>query len=137
MRVVDVTPYWKPEKRKKAGRTQWDVLRFKLNRHCAVCGDPSQSAHHIVRKSQGGDDVPENLIGLCGHGTRRCHGLVESRHRPTLSTLRYSLSDDQLAYVLGKKGQAWFDRAYPKPDCVVCDDLGCEACPRVDPKEAA
>ena len=132
----EVTPDWKPEKRKKATTKRWGEMRRGLNERCLVCGDPAQSAHHIVRKAQGGDDVPANLAALCGHGTRGCHGLVEARHRPTLSTLRYALSDDQLDYVLKKKGQAWFDRAYPKPDCVVCDDLGCSHCPSV-PKEAA
>lgn len=132
---MNVTPDWKPVKRQKASTKLWTEMRRGLDERCQVCGDPAQSAHHIVRKSQGGDDVPANLASLCGHGTRGCHGLVERRHRPTLSTLRYALSDDQLAYVLQKKGQAWLDRAYPKPACVVCDDLGCSHCP--DAKEAA
>ena len=133
----DVTPDWKPAPRKKATTKQWGIMRHRLNRHCAVCGDPAQSAHHIVRKSQGGDDLPENLIGLCGHGTRGCHGKAERRDRHALASIRYALTREQVAYVVGKKGEAWLDRAYPKPDCVVCDDLGCEHCGAVKPKEAA
>ena len=135
--MIDVTPDWKPVRRQKATRKQWTGIRANLNDRCVICGDPAQSAHHIVRKAQGGDDVPANLASVCGHGTRGCHGLIEARHRPTLSTLRFALTPEQRAYVLAKKGEAWFDRAYPKPDCVVCDDRGCEACPAVQPREAA
>lgn len=128
---MTVRPDWKPERRQKATRRQWERLREGVNVRCAVCGDPSQSAHHVVRRSQGGDDVLANLVGLCGHGTRGCHGLVERRKPEALAAVRRALTVDQLAYVLERKGQAWLDRAYPLPMCVVCDDLGCEHCPKV------
>ena len=132
---VDVTPDWKPERRIKAKRGDWKRWH-ETPAHCVICGDRAESKHHIVRKSQGGDDVPENLADVCGHGTRGCHGLIEARHHPTLCALRFALTPEQRAYVIGKKGEAWFDRAYPMPDCVVCGDLGCSHCPAV-PEEAA
>lgn len=129
--MTDVRPDWKPEKRQKATPKQWAILRFNLNRHCLICGDPSRSAHHLIKRSQGGDDRAENLVGLCGDGTRGCHGLVEGRRPFALSSLRRSLTDAQMAYVLQKKGVGWLDRAYPLL-CPVCDGYGCEFCPPVE-----
>ena len=45
---------------------------------CKRCGISSKrvtmSPHHIIKRSQGGDDVPENLINLCyGPGSNECH----------------------------------------------------------------
>lgn len=46
---------------------------------CVICWErPSESAHHGFKKGQGGDDVPANLFGVCGDGTRLCHGLLEA-----------------------------------------------------------
>lgn len=42
------------------------------SRDCLTCGYYRASAHHLVRRSQGGDDVMENLIPLCGS----CHGAL-------------------------------------------------------------
>ena len=36
---------------------------------CAYCSSPSVDIHHLVFKSQGGKDEPNNLIALC----RYCH----------------------------------------------------------------
>lgn len=47
---------------------------------CVRCGvsvaDRSRSIHHRVRRSQGGRNVPECLITLCGDGLTGCHGWV-------------------------------------------------------------
>lgn len=45
-------------------------------RWCAACGARAGSIHHIVQKGSPhfGDDVLENLLGLCGDGTTGCHG---------------------------------------------------------------
>lgn len=32
---------------------------------CQVCGMQAVDIHHIVFRSHGGDDIPENLICLC------------------------------------------------------------------------
>src|SRR5262249_49793873 len=46
------------------------------HRACAACGDPAGNAHHILQKGSPhfGDDVPGNLLPICGTGTRLCHG---------------------------------------------------------------
>lgn len=45
-----------------------------VNRECAACGDPATNGDHFLPKDKGGDDVEENIIGLCGTGTSKCHG---------------------------------------------------------------
>lgn len=45
---------------------------------CLRCGKPATNRHHRKRKSQGGDDSPENVIDLCGSGTTGCHGWVHA-----------------------------------------------------------
>ena len=46
---------------------------------CIVCGQPFPNGgahlHHVRRRSQGGEDKPENLVTLC----YRCH--IEKLHR--------------------------------------------------------
>jgi len=49
-----------------------EYVRNVRDRRCVYgfyCGDPCNSdilhVHHIKKRSQGGDDIPENLITLC------------------------------------------------------------------------
>ena len=44
---------------------------------CVICGEIDISIHHVLPRGQGGDDVWENLVPLCGSGTTGCHGGVE------------------------------------------------------------
>lgn len=56
-----------------------DVLalaRIRLGNSCAACGSPAGSVHHIIPRSQGGDDVMANLVLVCGSGTTGCHGAL-------------------------------------------------------------
>jgi hypothetical protein len=52
---------------------------------CVVCGGAAHgtrsvdwSIHHRLRRSQGGDNRPSNLVTTCGHGTAGDHGLIHS-----------------------------------------------------------
>jgi hypothetical protein len=36
---------------------------------CRACGKPGNQAHHLVYRSHGGSDRPENLVWCCA----RCH----------------------------------------------------------------
>ena len=45
---------------------------------CIICGGIDITIHHILPRSQLGDDVWENLVPLCGSGTHGCHGAVEA-----------------------------------------------------------
>ena len=53
---------------------------------CVLCGKAG-SLHHVYPRGQGGDDVPENLIGLCGSGTTGEHGLIEANDPATRKAL--------------------------------------------------
>ncbi len=44
------------------------------NGKCACCSSSIEHFHHIMPRSKGGSDTPENLIGLCNV----CHGKVHS-----------------------------------------------------------
>lgn len=40
---------------------------------CALCDDPRHlQIHHVIPRSEGGSDFPENLITLCS----KCHALA-------------------------------------------------------------
>lgn len=43
---------------------------------CAACGRPAGGVHHVIQRGAPhlGDDVFENLVGLCGSGSHGCHG---------------------------------------------------------------
>lgn len=44
--------------------------------YCGACGGQPGSVHHVVPRSEGGDDVAGNLMLLCGNGTMGCHGAL-------------------------------------------------------------
>jgi hypothetical protein len=114
-----VEPRPKPQRRLKATSAQWDEIREGFApATCVHCGLAAQSLHHIVPKSQGGDDVPENLAPVCGDGTRGCHGLIESHasgwERVAASIRPYVLLNrPRCAYVIGKIGWDRFNARYP------------------------
>lgn len=88
---------------------------------CVLCGKPG-SLHHIYPRGQGGDDLPENLVGLCGHGTSGEHGLVESGDVATLMELGLYIVDerpDVVVYLQTKLGEEagleWLRRKFYAP----------------------
>lgn len=107
----------RPRKRYKATPKEWEQIRSKLLlRACQVCLlRKADSLHHVVRKSQGGDDWPDNMLAVCGTGTTGCHGLLEARDRAALAKARLAILSSPAirAYILNRKGEAWLDRAYP------------------------
>ena len=46
---------------------------------CECCGRSNLrlSGHHIIPRSEGGDDVRGNVLVCCGDGTTLCHGALE------------------------------------------------------------
>jgi 5-methylcytosine-specific restriction endonuclease McrA len=104
----------KPVKRFRATAAGWVDLRArKLLGLCRVCEDAKAvSLHHVLPRSQGGDDVAENLVELCGDGTTGCHGLVEARDPWARSLLGQRLTVPERAYVITKQSVAWLEKNY-------------------------
>lgn len=82
---------------------------------CLTCGYYRASAHHLVKRSQGGDDVLDNLIPLCGacHGslhdgnTHHAYGVTHTPESVRNRIGQFLLSEagaDHLAYVHRKLG---------------------------------
>lgn len=102
----------------KDGKRKVDRMASKrtlsANRTCVICGDPAGEAHHVLPRSAGGDDVPENLVGLDSD----CHGDVEARRgtaRKELGAYIVRNRPDTLAYVrekLDPGGDAYLKRHY-------------------------
>jgi len=96
--------------------------KIRAEQRCRLCGmgfarGLGLTRHHVVPKGQGGDDVADNLVPLCGHGTIGCHGAVEHDIRARVR-LRAKLRPQEIAYAtrryreLGKPGG--FNTRYPK-----------------------
>lgn len=72
-----------------ASNSEWEAIREAKIGPCLVCMWLGQeqllpsSLHHIVPRSQGGDDLKENLVAVCGDGTSGHHGLLEAHDGET------------------------------------------------------
>lgn len=77
----------KPKSRRRASKAEWAELYALKIGPCVVCRflgrkqELRSSLHHVIAKSLGGEDVPENLVPVCGDGTTGDHGLLEA-HDP-------------------------------------------------------
>ncbi len=93
------------------------VGRLKCNAEavCRICGKRTLALdpHHIVPRSQGGDDVADNFAPLCAPWEPSCHRRVTENDPEALRALRAALRPEELAYVFARKGDAWLERRYP------------------------
>jgi 5-methylcytosine-specific restriction endonuclease McrA len=81
---------------------------------CRLCGSAfDMQRHHLVPRSQSGDDVDANLVPLCGARSADCHRRITENDAAYLRQLRASLHPDELAYITARKGEAWLDSRYP------------------------
>lgn len=101
-------------RRKVADARTWTELRSEklFGERCRCCGARADSLHHLVSRSRGGDDVADNLVPLCGDGTRGCHGSIERRTYGALHALALNLTDGEYAYVVGKLGEGAMGRLF-------------------------
>jgi 5-methylcytosine-specific restriction endonuclease McrA len=47
--------------------------------YCVICGAVAIDLHHIIYRSQGGTDTPENLAPMCF----KCHSDHHTNNKPT------------------------------------------------------
>ena len=84
-------------RRKVASPKQWQQIIAAKRGPCRVCDATSRIVdyHHLIPRSLGGDDVPDNIVPLC----RYCHDLVTRVDLNTVQLLALSLSAAERAYV--------------------------------------
>ena len=56
---------------------------------CRVCGRKANDVHHIIFRSHGGKDEPDNLICLC----RQCHEAAHADERVWRDTFQTMLKE--------------------------------------------
>jgi hypothetical protein len=111
-------------RRKVASPREWQrIIAAKIG-PCRVCMTPRLnggssahapypvSFHHLVPKSLGGDDLEDNIVPLCGDGTRGCHGKAEALDGFVLLHLAASLSEAEKAYCEAKLGEDALGRLF-------------------------
>ncbi len=109
----------KPERRVRASQSDWSDIHQHFNgAWCVSCGRPYESLHHILPRSQGGDDLVVNLAPLCGSGTTGCHGLLETHapgwERAAAKVRVYVLTNrERCVYMKSKVSWEAFDKRYP------------------------
>lgn len=100
---------YQPDPRPRA-RIKDSALMSGLHRRgvrCVLCGNRG-SLHHVLPRSARGDDLYENLVGLCGDGTTGEHGLVEAGDPVTCEKLGAYLEaerPDTIFYILDRLGE--------------------------------
>jgi hypothetical protein len=111
-----------------AWRKGWSVAA-KGEECCRNCGSTGTlHLHHAIPRSKYRRGRAELLNGIPLCPT--CHS---GWHSKKLAIYRSIFTEAEWAWFLsqeltGENIEAWLDRAYPKPACVVCNDLGCEFC---------
>jgi hypothetical protein len=66
---------------------------------CRICGHALVQLHHLIRRSQGGDDVADNLVPLC----LLCHGELHRDDGTTARRLMARLTPAELAYMRSRR----------------------------------
>jgi 5-methylcytosine-specific restriction endonuclease McrA len=88
--------------RKKASPDELAQIRKAKGSWCRLCvlegrrGTRQVELHHLIRRSQGGDDVPANLVPLCRQHHRQVHG----GNPDTIVALVGQLTRDERRYYL-------------------------------------
>jgi hypothetical protein len=80
---------------------------------CRVTGSHYRvAAHHVVPKSQGGEDVPENIVPLNNDfhvfSLHQGKDSLEARKK-----VRAVLKPEEIEYILRTKGEEWLRQKYP------------------------
>jgi len=71
--------------------------------------------HHLVKKSQGGDDVAENLFAICSSCHRTFENAGGDKARDVAERIRRNLTEAERQYIVGKKNLGWLMKKYPLP----------------------
>jgi hypothetical protein len=88
-----------------------DLVLSRDDYKCSFCGitdeehkeqsDCGLSAHHIIPKDDGGEDIPKNLMAVCSS----CHKTLEFTHGKAMSQMKADKSDKNDKEVIKKTYQ--------------------------------
>ncbi len=83
-------------------------------RACGPNGTGRLEAHHLVNRSQLGDDVPANIVGLCPvcHFTFTHEG--GNSAKVVARRIRSNMSQSERGYIIRKKSFEWLEQHYPR-----------------------
>lgn len=61
-----------------------ELVRLRFFGRCCRCGKDGETVQHRIPRGMGGTsdpriNMPSNLLWVCGDGTRKCHGHMESQ----------------------------------------------------------
>jgi len=79
--------------KQKPIRSKSNYMKYrKEHEFCEIpgCGALAVDCHHIVFKSQGGSDIPENFIALCRAHHQEAHGSDSRKWRERLINFKSS-----------------------------------------------
>lgn len=109
-----MTPDPKPKAKKKPKHRNLGPWRAAVlarrGERCRNCGDPQVEADHLIPRSQGGDDVVENGLPLCGVWSKLspfpggCH---KAKTEKRLRISREMLDPDQIAWLAERGWVRW------------------------------
>lgn len=95
--------------RKIASPKQWQAIINAKQGTCRVCNTREGTmSHHLVFRSDFGDDTPDNIVPLCD----QCHAKVHARRGTACADLLVSLSDAEYSYMIDRAGEDYPERAY-------------------------
>ena len=121
----EVKPDPKQGARHHATAREWQKIKEQFAAACCVtCGLRPIELHHVVPRSQGGDDVVENLVPLCFRHHSDFESHAEGWERIAGHIRAYVMArESRLGYVIGKIGETRFRRRYPEPPFLAIGDL--------------
>lgn len=123
--AAQVEPRPKPQRRIRASQDDWsDLHRLFHGQGCVACGITPTEIHHVVPRSQGGDDIEKNLVPLCHphHQMLEDHASGWEQVAGHVRSYVWARSS-RLHYVLEKIGLERFDKRYPLPPFLAIGDL--------------
>jgi hypothetical protein len=106
-----VTPDPRPRARHRARQREWAELHRAKHGRCRICGRLPTQLHHLVARSQSGDDTADNLVPLCSDH----HSAVHAGDLLARTLLGGRLTDAEVGYVVDRRGAAWLEERYPEP----------------------
>jgi hypothetical protein len=109
------SPDPKPVKRLRASQSDWcDIHQGFSGLPCTSCGQGEPlDLHHILPRSQGGDDLSINLVVLC----RSCHTKLEGHEsgweRVAAAVRQYVVTDNRRRHYQEDHAGDFFNCRYP------------------------